>query len=319
MSTPTTRLRLHDDWAHERLQPNVLVLDYVQHSLDGVTWSEPMPVIRARQQLFETLGLDAIQGYQPWFLEMKGMYPTPKQVWLRYSFESTLSGIDASLLVEKLDQWHVSVNGVPAPSEASSGAWLWDRGFRATPIGSSLRAGVNTIELRSTLQRDLEIEDVFVIGDFGIDLTRPSHPIVTAEPGTLASGDWTIQGYPFYAGGMRYTQTFEVPALPAGRITLRLPRVAASCVLVRIDDSEPQWLGWQPWELDVTGLITTGPVRISLEVHSSLRNAFGPLHRRDSNELLWVGPEEFEEGEAWTDDYVLRPYGVIEGAELVFA
>lgn len=323
MSQTRTLLQLDDEWLQHRLHPNVLVLDYLQYSLDGDEWSEPMPVTRARQRIFEALGLAGIQGYQPWYLERQQMYPEPKPVWLRFFVDSMIAAVEASLLVENLDQWQVSVNGVAVSGGASDSAgtaeWLWDRDFRSTPIGHALREGRNTVELRSTLQKDLEIEDVFVIGDFAVDLQHPSQPAIHAEPSSLATGDWTRQGYPFYAGGMRYSQTIELPERPIGRAVLRLPQVAAACVSVQVNDGEPHWLGWQPWEVDISEQLTTGAIRISLDVYSSLRNAFGPLHRRDANELTWVGPEEFEEGEAWTDDYVLRPYGLLAGAELLLS
>jgi hypothetical protein len=54
-----------------------------------------------------------------------------------------------------------------------------------------------------------------------------------------------------------------------------------------------------------------------VEVVSSLRNTFGPLHHDLGDRLPWTGPWEFVDESHWTDQYQFAPYGLLGGAEVV--
>ena len=57
----------------------------------------------------------------------------------------------------------------------------------------------------------MELEDIFLLGDFGVSLERA----IIAEPAELHFGDWTSQGYPHYAGGMIYHGMYRYSPPPA--------------------------------------------------------------------------------------------------------
>ena len=98
----------------------------------------------------------------------------------------------------------------------------------------------------------MEIEDAYIVGDFGVNLKKPSQPILTTELAYLMSGSWIDQGYPFYSGIMRYERGVDLKpvAIPGAILRLRGPR--GVCFSVALNDGEPTALGWQPWEVDVT-------------------------------------------------------------------
>lgn len=309
MSKPTSDLHLSREWRLDRLDPNLLVLDSCQYSVDDGPWSDTMPIVQARGEIFAALGLDQIQGYQPWYLLKERMYPVPLPVALRYVLDSSMDLGSAGLVVEHLGLWEVAVNGVTIPAEPTG--WLWDRNFGTCQLGNALKTGRNVIELRSTLQQDLEVEDIFVTGAFAVALEDGIHPVLTAETPVTGTGDWTVKGYPFYTGAMRYSQDLELDSAPASGARLRLPEVAGACALVQINDHEPKWVAWEPWEVPVDQQLRAGSNRITIDVYTSLRNALGPFHHAHANSLTWVGPDEFEQGDHWSDAYVLQPHGLL--------
>ncbi len=56
---------------------------------------------------------------------------------------------------------------------------------------------------------------------------------------------------------------------------------------------------------------------LQIEVVSSLRNTFVPLHHGLGDRLPWTGPGEFADPAHWTDQYQLVPYGLLNGVEIV--
>ena len=60
-----------------------------------------------------------------------------------------------------------------------------------------------------------------------------------------------------------------------------------------------------------------GPRSSHIQVISSRRNSFGPLHRLPPSGG-WIGPGSFKtQGAEWTDDYSLVPYGLMAPPEIV--
>jgi len=86
--------------------------------------------------------------------------------------------------------------------------------------------------------------------------------------------------------------------------------------LVRVNNGKALPICWRPLEADVTELVHLGENELTVDVVSSLRNTFGPLHSKlgDSH---WVGPHSFVDEANWVDAYQLVPYGLIKGAEVV--
>ncbi|MEM4168693.1 MAG: hypothetical protein QXY99_01250 [Thermoproteota archaeon] len=70
-----------------------------------------------------------------------------------------------------------------------------------------------------------------------------------------------------------------------------------------------------PFTLDVTRLVRKGVNELKVRIIGTLRNAFGPLHYA-GGDPLYIGPETFEDERHWTDEYVLKRFG-LEKAEIV--
>jgi hypothetical protein len=170
-----------------------------------------------------------------------------------------------------------------------------------------------------------EIDSIYLIGDFAVHanisdkpkmptqrstetmlpdvaIQRFSHFSITGEQQELTdiTSDLTLQGYPFFAGQLCVSTTFELTHLDqTKRYWLTLDRPNVTVIAPTINGQTCQPLAWSPWELDITDALVAGENRIELLLVNSLRNLFGPLHHRDG-ELSRVAPQSFGGGTSWT-------------------
>jgi hypothetical protein len=96
--------------------------------------------------------------------------------------------------------------------------------------------------------------------------------VVRAPKSTIATGDWSEQGFPFYSGIGIYSQQVEVPSSFAGeRLMLELEAVGDLAEVV-INGKNVAVLAWEPYQADVTNYIRPGKNEITLKVANSLQN-----------------------------------------------
>ena len=93
---------------------------------------------------------------------------------------------------------------------------------------------------------------------------------------------------------------------------MELPSWQGVLVKVRANGRSVGAIAWPPYELDITEALRDGVNRLEIQVTGSRRNLLGPLHNVEKYPR-WTGPGQFvTTGEAWTDDYVLLPYGLMQ-------
>ncbi|MCS7120078.1 MAG: glycosyl hydrolase [Candidatus Bathyarchaeota archaeon] len=305
-----------NDWEFVRLDPNVLVLDKCEYSLDGEEWRESTPIWKIRKEIWKKSGLERYDGIQPWVLNKMKVAPKPVTVNLRAHFKSEIQGKRTFLVIERASLWTLTVNGFHVSTNVSD--WHWDKQFNKIEITDNVRTGENIIELSCKFDIDVPIEDIYLIGDFAVKKVTETDYIITDEPKTLTSGDWTQQGYPFYSGIMRYKAKFQIDQQLKndGKVYIRLPDAKGSLFLVHINGKGPYPICWQPLECDITDGIKEGENEILIDVVSTLRNTFGPLHNK-LGDIFWVRPASFTDEANWTDSYQIVPYGLIKGAQVL--
>ncbi len=174
--------------------------------------------------------------------------------------------------------------------------WYLDRAFHRIPL-PGLRAGRNVLELATPYTNSMELEDCFLLGDFGVGPDR--HLI--AEPARLRFGDWTSQGYLHYAGSITYHGALQYdPA--AGPVRVYLGEHHATHVVVHVNGALAGHIPWKSANgLDVTAHLRPGHNDVGIEVLSSPRNMLGPLHLAAGREP-WTDWRSFRRTDA-----TLRP------------
>ena len=98
------------------------------------------------------------------------------------------------------------------------------------------------------------------------------------------------------------------------RVFVEVPEYRGSAVRVLVDGRPAGVIGWEPNEVEITGLLPEGQSspEIRIEVASHRRNSHGPLHNA-KRWPAWTGPAEFvTSGEDWVDGYQLVPCGLMK-------
>jgi len=334
------RIAFEDRWQVEPHDYNALTLDYCAFRLGdaalrsaysadvasptkagselplrstGGAWREEAPSIWLHQ---------ALQGLEE---------PTP--LGLRFTFPVEVDPArlrSCFLVVEQPERYQITVNGRQAPE---AHGWWTDISFRKIQILDLLRLGTNLVEMTTTAEPGLEVESIYVIGEFGVARSEPRWQggppsfALTEEVRQVTTGDLGPQGYRFFRGSIVYRQALRVPLEQGQRALLRLEGLAAVLARVTVNSREAGYIAWRPHELDVTELLNKRRINsFEIELFGSCRNLLGPHHNVNADPV-GIGPRSFYGGARWREDprsadgvwrdrYSFVPFGITRGAHI---
>lgn len=289
-----------------RTMPNALTLDVCRWRMGDGEFSEPMQVFQAQREIRQRLGLRQIvgNGVEMRYLWVHDEAPTAP-VTLRFTFQvDVVPEGDAYVCLENAEALSVTCNGCPC---ALTDGWFVDRDIRKVRL-SGLKAGENVLELSGTYRNSMELEDIYIAGDFGVSADRH----LTAEPEKLMLGDITRQGYYHYPGSIRYRYTFHSDT---DRGELVLGDYRATLVIARIAGKPDVYLihGHRA-ELS----LHVGENQLELEVVGSNRNLMGPFHHTydGASRISWMDFRK-EEGDRYTPEYLVKPLGLLSPVKIL--
>ena len=292
----------------EPIKNNMLTLDRACVSLDGGEFSELRPIERIRDELLSS--------------RYRG------KVTLRFSFEVKDVPGSLSVITEPFGSDSFAVNGREVKVSENR---IIDRDFALTDISHYCKTGENTVDitldyyqrdyvyyvlygsasesLRNCLIFDTDIECVYLMGDFALDMKRenftpdednaftyePENGIALVNPKDSPNVEnIVLDGYPFYAGKVtlssKYTYKNGDPTV------LRLTgRFATAHVSVNGKNAGKIILSSQ---LDLSDYLSDGENTITVTLINSYRNLLGP-HHRGVAEPLAVSPRTFSFEKMW--------------------
>ena len=226
--------------------------------------------------------LPVVAGAWAYQLPVEPTDPWPIPVWYRVGFEVQDPPDRLALLVDGFDGDDPRV-------------WLNGRRVPWTPVRSRIdaemgevdltgaaRAGGNVLAVRLVLREATGglVDHVKLVGSFALagdaeggyrTVARPDRP---AEPGS-----WTDQGYPFYSGRGVYRTTVEVPGDLAGRRLLLEVPMRDDVLEVEVNGQRAGVRLWDPYLVEVTGLLRPGPNDLALRVANTPANLLNATPR----------------------------------------
>ncbi|MHB1653857.1 MAG: glycosyl hydrolase [Desulfitobacteriaceae bacterium] len=342
--TQEETIEMKDEWTANMEDHNALTLDYCQISVDGGEWSEWMPAIVAQEKLL--------------FMGKK------VKVGVKYKFDVDLDlsqNKEMAVVIEEAEMFDfIEVNGSRIKYK-DEGYWI-DISFKKVDIKPYIHAGVNYINMErdfyckskpreifieslgprraeintevNKLTFDVEIESIYIIGDFGVkslsgytDAPRKAQftdgPFVIVEKTekVLSSKSLVEQGMVFYQGRVMLEQDIDLKDIEEGHkiyVELENPRSVIS--KVHANGNMVDVLCWRPFKVDITSYLKKGTNKIGIELYNSNRNLLGP-HHHVVGEKYACRPFNFttrpafvesetEETDIWRDRYSFVQFGL---------
>ncbi|CAN7628206.1 glycosyl hydrolase [Paenibacillus sp. LjRoot153] len=312
--TSSTVLELGPICRFTRTMPNVLTLDTCSYRLRNGGWSEETGVWQAQRAIREALDMRQIyyNGLEQRYKWIDDPHPqNGTSAAFRFTFQvSIVPSHDVYLVVESAAYYAISLNGETV-SNLPAG-WFLDRTFDKVLL-PRLKQGENELILSCKYHNRMEVEDLYLIGHFGVDADRT----VVAEPERLIFGDWCTQGYSHYCGSIIYHFDVTLDKHSMTRTMLELGEYSAVTIEVRANG---QTAGHVPWRaanrIDLTAFLNEGDNQIDIEVMGSPRNMLGPFHQMSGETSTTNWASFRKEGDGYTPEYKLHSYGLFSQIKL---
>ena len=297
-----------------RTAPNALTLDWCRYRIREEPWSGPMEVWQAQKEIRDRLGMRPVyaNGIAQRYRWIDQPYPQDgASVQLAFEFETNHVPVHpVRLAMESPEDYRIMLNG-DTVSFVPDG-WFLDRSF-ITGQMPGLKEGRNELVLDCRYFNRMEMENIYLIGDFGVSPSRR----IGDEPERLHFGDWCMQGYFHYCGGMVYHFDVELPFKKGDKVVLRPGQYAAVMLEVRVNGKTAGTLPWRAvQELDISPYLHNGHNCMDVEVTGSARNMLGPFHQAQGHMPTTSCGSFIREGSQYTPDYIVKPYGLFDQIQI---
>lgn len=308
-SLPVT-ICLHTPDTVTPTEENVFVLDTCRYYLEGEAASERMPVWKAQEQLRSKLGFRNITGNgmgqrYAWLPAVDTARVVPVNIVFSFFIED-LPETEIYICSETLAESQIAVNGICM--EKTEFGYFHDRSCK-TLVMSGLKIGWNEVIVTVAYSESTELEDHFILGDFAVT----NQGAITVGLQKILLGNAGLQGYPFYAGSLRYSFSFEIKEEILRSYILHIGAWKGTLALLTINETEQLPVPWHAVnDFDISPYLQVGKNILTIEIVGSLRNMLGPIRQpyQDKRRISW---QDFRtRGSLYASDPVLVEFGLFE-------
>ena len=299
---------LGPDAEFRRTMRNVLTIDRCTYKLNDSQESDEMEIWKAQKEIREKLHMQQIyyngapQRYT-WINKDNPNDGTLFSICFKLEIQEDITG-DNYFVIEK--PYGLKVFFDDEKCERTE-EWFVDKEMILFRLPKLIK-GKHKITVSGLYDQKRELEDVFIIGDFAVDLSGK----IFKEKDWLHTGDWCMQGYANYPGSIIYQ--YKVPRLMSdNRIQLHIGEWSGTLLKVRVNGSDVGLhMEKKNCVTEVQGYFDKEENLLELEIVGSPRNMFGPFHQAYTgcSRISWA---DFRtEGRFHTNGKVLKPYGIFE-------
>lgn len=301
----TQNIQIPDFVPYSLGEDNVLVLDMPQWSRDGVTFMPREEMLRIDNAVRRQLNYTPADGYdvQPW--KLTGA-PPQEYVWLKFTIESE-SGFICKFAYEYADK--VLLNGKDIP--VCKKGYFVDKEIYTMPL-PAMKKGKNELLVRAPISERISLENMFLLGDFGVQTLGSAVKLVA--PATMLTFDGIgKQGMPFYGAAVTYTIPF---ACERGAIDITADYYVGALIGAKLDGKDAGKIVLPPYTLTIDD-VQAGEHTLELTLYATRVNTFGALHM--AVPLDWKGPNMwYTQDNMWSYEYRLSDVGILKKPTLVW-
>ncbi|MBQ8371598.1 MAG: hypothetical protein IJX38_01480 [Clostridia bacterium] len=287
-------------------EPNALLLDVAEYSLDGEPYKPAEEILRADTACRKQLGWPTISGgaAQPWCIEKE---PITHSISLRFKIKSELRVFGAMLAIEDPEKARIYWNGKEISGKARG--YYVDRSIKTVRI-PVVNKGENILEVTLPFGKRTTTEWCYLLGSFGVRVTG-SEKVIVPLADSLGYGSILHQTLPFYSGAVDYHLDLTVPEECDGdELTVTAPQYKGSLIEVLLDGEEKGEIIYPPYRLNL-GSIASGEHTVTLRLFVPRTNGFGPVHLADEK-YSYPGPISWRVGgDSFGYEYHLYEEGIM--------
>ena len=326
--------KLKGEWQVLKADSNSLTLDYCDLIVNGELISENIPVSDV-QEILCSYGR-AVKA----------------EIIFRFNIKQ-LSFNTCSLMLETPEIFDIFANENRVEKNISG--YCHDICFKTIDIYKYLKAGKNELRLtcdfeqseavyrllkgikffearKNSLTYDMEIEAVYLKGDFGVytdsDFEFIERDAVKTKgdfyldkaPETVKDGALEMQGYPFFAGSVTLCKKIVLLENEAENAVINFKKLPSIITDVSVNGTDAGKIMWKPYSVDISEFAIEGENEIKITLTGSLRNLLGPFHLEEGETHMALPFYFFHKtsvwgwgdgiNHKWTDNYSFVQNGV---------
>lgn len=329
--------KLKGEWQVLNADKNSITLDYCDLVVNGEMMAQNMPVSDVQETLC---------AY--------GKQVNAKIIFRFYIKE--LSFNTCELMLETPEFFDIFVNGSKVEKDITG--YCHDACFKTVNIFKCLKCGENEVSLscnfiqsdsvykmlddikhfesvKNSLTYDMEIEAVYLKGDFGVYTDNEFEIIernavktkggfyLGKSPETVTDGALESQGFPFFAGSIALSKRVYLSENEAENAVICFEKLPSIVTDVSVNGMDVGKIMWKPYSVDISKFACEGENEITITLTGSLRNLLGPFHLEEG-EIYTALPFYFFHKSSvwgwgdginhkWTDDYSFVQNGLFLG------
>ncbi|MBQ7901394.1 MAG: hypothetical protein IJ365_05460, partial [Clostridia bacterium] len=287
-------------------EPNVLVLDMAQHSVDGEKFGETEEILRIDEIIRKKLGLDLRRHkvVQPYIVKD---VPENHTLKLRFTIHSDIDCSNCSLAMENPHKAQITLNGATADNTADG--WYVDKYIQTVALPPIVK-GENVLEITMPFGLRTDLENCFILGDFGTAY-KGRCAYITQREQKLYFGSVVHQGLAFYGGNVEYDTIFTLDE--DCDVEFEISYYRGALVKVFVDGTDRGNIAFSPFKLRVGGL-AAGEHKVKFVLYGNRYNTFSALHTLLADKKrVYIGPDYWRSsGDGWAYEYQTRPMGILK-------
>lgn len=296
--------RLTEPIGFELDEPNVLPLTQAEWRLNDLPWQPREELLRVDNLARTAVGLPPRGGrdVQPW--ADSGDRSVAATLSLRFAIRCDVPVESPRLAMEHLGEARLTLDRKPVDARPDGGWWV-DESIQ-TLVLPRLSAGDHLLEISLPLSRRTNVEWVYLLGRFGVEVAGRNARIVKLST-RIEFGDWTRQGLPFYVGNLTYRCSPPARSGADEPCVLEVAHFRNPLIVVSADGRRVGPIAFAPYRIE----LPANTREIGLTAFGHRHNAFGPIHHTNE-QLSWIGPASWRStGAAFSYEYHLKPMGVL--------